>query len=151
MAEIYYPVNKWLRNFVDKNDWNYDDRTGILESKGRTYNAGLFEHINLEELDEQLNMMNNKDKSDYNGLTFQIVQGNDIGELILNSENGEVFQVASQLNALEMIDSSKTPRDGIEIYALDNTQGPRAALACVAGTFVRNYNYSDFNALYDVG
>ena len=52
---------------------------------------------------------------------------------------GAVFQVASQFNALEMIDPGVTPRDGVAICALDPTQGPKCALACPAGTVFRNY------------
>ena len=54
---------------------------------------------------------------------------------------GSTIQAASQLNALEFVSPSITPRNGITNYMNDPTQGPACALACAAGTFVRNYYY----------
>ena len=81
-----------------------------------------------------------------------IIQGKDVGKAIVEAQNHEIFQVASQMNALEMISPDVQPLDGIENYVHDNTQGPRASLACAPGTFVRNYWYpatygQQFNAL----
>jgi hypothetical protein len=50
-----------------------------------------------------------------------------------------MFQVASQFNLLEMVDSSVTPEDGVTRYAFDSTQGPACALAAGAATIYRNY------------
>jgi hypothetical protein len=50
-----------------------------------------------------------------------------------------VFQVASQFNLLEMASPSRTPEDGVGIYAYDHTQGPACAIAAGAGTIYRNY------------
>lgn len=50
-----------------------------------------------------------------------------------------LFQVASQFNLLEMMDSNVTPEKGIGIYGKDPTQGPACAIACGAGTIYRNY------------
>ena len=55
------------------------------------------------------------------------------------SNNGAVFQAASQFNCLEMIDTGKSPTDGITIYIDDRTQGPVCALACPAALVYRNY------------
>ncbi|KAG5191385.1 hypothetical protein JKP88DRAFT_174789 [Tribonema minus] len=52
---------------------------------------------------------------------------------------GAVFQAASQFNCLEFPDPLTTPEQGITQYAFDNTQGPACALACAAGTVLRNY------------
>jgi hypothetical protein len=49
------------------------------------------------------------------------------------------FQVASQFNLLEMASPSRTPEDGVGIYAYDHTQGPACAIAAGAGTIYRNY------------
>ena len=66
----------------------------------------------------------------------------DVSSLISDKENaGSVFQVASQLNCLEMMSPDRTPEDGITEYELDNTQGPQCAMCCPAATFWRNYLY----------
>jgi hypothetical protein len=52
---------------------------------------------------------------------------------------GAFFQVASQFNLLEMISPRATPEQGITDYESDPTQGPACAMACAAGTLVRNY------------
>ena len=49
------------------------------------------------------------------------------------------FQVASQLNLLEMVSPSVTPERGVGIYEYDPTQGPACAIAAGAGTIYRNY------------
>lgn len=53
--------------------------------------------------------------------------------------HGAVVQVASQFNLLEMPSPDVTPEAGITAYAYDNTQGPACAVACAAGTLLRNY------------
>lgn len=52
---------------------------------------------------------------------------------------GATFQVASQVNLLEMTGPRVTPDDGITRYEKDHTQGPACAIACGAGTLHRNY------------
>ena len=47
--------------------------------------------------------------------------------------------LASQFNALEMVNYSVTPDEGITCYQHDNTQGPICALCCPAATVYRNY------------
>ena len=49
------------------------------------------------------------------------------------------FLAASGLNALEFTSPSSAPEHGITGYEHDRTQGPACALACAAGTVVRNY------------
>lgn len=64
----------------------------------------------------------------------------DAKALHLESANaGALFQVASQFNLLEMVSPSNTPDEGITIYEHDRTQGPACAIACGAGTILRNY------------
>jgi hypothetical protein len=55
------------------------------------------------------------------------------------SNRGALFQVASQLNLLEMASPSVTPEQGVGIYEQDLTQGPACAIAAGAGTIYRNY------------
>ena len=52
---------------------------------------------------------------------------------------GALFQVASQLNLLEMTGPEVTPEDGVTIYQDDRTQGPACAIAAGAATIYRNY------------
>lgn len=64
----------------------------------------------------------------------------DVGKLHAAPETaGALFQVASQFNLLEMVSPSVTPEQGVGIYEYDLTQGPACAIACGAGTIVRNY------------
>lgn len=55
------------------------------------------------------------------------------------SNEGSLFQVASQFNLLEMASPDITPEHGVEIYENDHTQGPACAIAAGAGTIYRNY------------
>lgn len=55
------------------------------------------------------------------------------------SNAGSLFQVASQVNLLEMASPSVTPEDGVGSYEHDRTQGPACAVAAGAGTIYRNY------------
>ena len=55
------------------------------------------------------------------------------------SNDGALFQVASQFNLLEMMSESVTPEQGVGIYENDRTQGPACAISCGAGTIYRNY------------
>jgi len=64
----------------------------------------------------------------------------DIREIHVDPESaGATFQVASQVNLLEMAGPAVTPDQGIDIYEQDHTQGPACAIACGAGTLHRNY------------
>ena len=51
----------------------------------------------------------------------------------------DMFQVASQFNALEFPSPDTRPEDGITNYASDPMQGPACSLAAAAGTAFRNY------------
>jgi hypothetical protein len=64
----------------------------------------------------------------------------DVQSLHLDSQNaGALFQVASQVNLLEMASPSATPADGVTLYQFDRTQGPACAIAAGGGTVYRNY------------
>ena len=64
----------------------------------------------------------------------------DVQDLHVDPRNeGALFQVASQMNLLEMVGPSVTPEQGVGIYERDLTQGPACAIAAGAGTIYRNY------------
>jgi len=73
----------------------------------------------------------------FSGLVVRLATG------VLRDPNSwkNLFEVASQINLLEMINQSSKPEDGIGIYEYDNTQGPKCAIACGAGTIYRNYKF----------
>ena len=60
---------------------------------------------------------------------------------LLNSStnNGSIFQVASQYNCLEMVSPDVSPENGITRYEWDRTQGPACSIAAGAATIYRNY------------
>jgi len=127
-----------------------------------------FEEISPENVQEKINVEENKLISKVNGKSFQCgvlevstlkeleektfpledyrgkikvseVVG-DVQKLHADLENkGALFQAASQFNLLEMIGPQITPRRGVDIYERDYTQGPACAIACGAGTIYRNY------------
>eukprot|EP00760_Papus_ankaliazontas_P015223 PhM_4_TR16418/c0_g1_i1/m.48792 len=55
------------------------------------------------------------------------------------SNEGCVFQAASQFNYLEFPSPNCCPEQGILQYVYDKTQGPACAIACPFGTAYRNY------------
>jgi hypothetical protein len=57
----------------------------------------------------------------------------------LPESGGELFQVASEFNLLEMVLSKVTPGQGVTRYEHDRTQGPACAIAAGAATIYRNY------------
>jgi hypothetical protein len=52
------------------------------------------------------------------------------------------FQVASQMNCLEMANPKTTPEAGLTIYENDRTQGPLCAMSTPAGLAYRQYLYN---------
>ena len=119
----------------------------ITQQKITQHFVGPFECPRLDDLRNRIDELKRISKSNLGmlgQLTFKHEAISDadggIKARILNSSSsGAVFQAASQFNCLEMADISKTPMDGIAIYANDHTQGPACALACPAGTVYRNY------------
>lgn len=106
-----------------------------LESSvnGQKYCIGRFEHVSLEELESRpLECSNVKS-------TMSIISG-DVGKLFLDpANNGAIFQVASQFNCLEFINSNVVPEDGVTGYERDHTQGPICSIICGPATVYRNY------------
>jgi len=110
---------------------------GVLKSKAnnKSYHCGTLETPTLKELRERVAKGNCKKGT----LKLQTIQA-DVKALHLDKTNANaLFQVASQFNLLEMVDSTVTPEEGIDIYSYDNTQGPICAICCGAGTIYRNY------------
>jgi hypothetical protein len=149
----YYADKKFIKNHI-KSRIDYSENTGILKVIDGKYKAGWFIHPTLEEI---INTASNiKNKQNKGRLKATVVVGKDVSDLHLECEPYSVIQLASQLNALEMIDPQTTPDHGIEIYSNDRTQGPIAAMACAPGLFVRNYNVIEklggqFNTLKNIG
>ncbi|MEM8924613.1 MAG: hypothetical protein AAGD35_14010 [Actinomycetota bacterium] len=101
---------------------------------GRVMRCGHFEMVDGAELSNRVAAP----RHDRPNRVREIVA--DVRDLHLDPANaGALFQVASQFNTLEMISPSVTPEDGIDRYETDHTQGPACAIACGAGTIVRNY------------
>ncbi len=107
----------------------------ISKINGKTYQYGHLEIISLKELKKiapDVEFFNEKIS------LSEIVE--DVRNLHKEEENrGALFQVASQINLLEMTGPEITPEMGVGIYEYDFTQGPACAIACGAGTIYRNY------------
>ena len=108
---------------------------GILKSRhsDKSFQIGLFSTPTLSELREQVN-------TDIGHSTVShVVVGDALNKHADPESAGDMFQVASQFNALEFGSPEITPEDGITGYAFDMTQGPACSLAAAAGTVHRNY------------
>lgn len=134
----------WFEDLMGFKEENPDQVRSNIEIKqntlisrvnGASYKYGCLEIASLDELKNQapkLESFNSKIK---------------IGEVIGDiqtfhkeiSNEGALFQAASQFNLLEMVNPTVTPERGVGIYQNDHTQGPACAIACGAGTIYRNY------------
>ena len=86
---------------------------------GRSWAIGKFEMTSLATLRAQAAQIDQGP----GGSKVSVIQG-DVRRLHAMPEfAGALFQVASQANALEMIDPEVTPEDGVTRYGLDRTQG----------------------------
>ena len=144
--------DKQIVDLLLRNKLQYDDVRGKLYTNKGLFFPGWFISPRVDEILILLKTMNIKKGYP----KVKVIEGKDIGAAHLDGDDGECFQGASQLNALEMINPGKTPYDGVGIYINDNTQGPRMALSCLPGTIVRNYWLTQklgkqFNALEDMG
>ena len=119
----------------------YNVNTGKLMTPGGVYDAGWFISPTVGEI-KRISR-----RTKLGTPIIKIVQGVDVGKAHILASYFESFQGAGQFNALEMMKPSVTWLDGIFNYIYDNTQGPRTALSCAPGTFVRNYCLPQFNAL----
>lgn len=97
------------------------------------YGCGVLSTPSLAELRASVTL------DDHGPVTLREVVGN-VQHLHLDPERaGALFQAASQFNLLEMAGPGVTPEAGVGIYENDHTQGPACAIACGAGTILRNY------------
>ncbi|MEM6929327.1 MAG: hypothetical protein AAF602_20480 [Myxococcota bacterium] len=110
------------------------DGERLVTPDGRSFGIGRFAAPRLDELRAHARSVGESGE-------LRIVHEaiGDVLELHARPENaGAMFQVASQLNALEFPSPSTVPEDGVTGYAGDPTQGPACALAAAAATVYRN-------------
>jgi hypothetical protein len=103
----------------------------------KSLHVGLFECLSVAELRGKEPVL----PPGVDRLSFKhFAAPNGIGPMHLEeSNNGAVFQAASQFNCLEMTSQYVSPTAGVTIYENDRTQGPACALACPAALVYRNY------------
>ena len=107
----------------------------VARPTGRRMRRGTLEVVSLAELRGSAAALDAWDTP----TTLSEVFG-DVRELHVDPDSaGATFQVASQVNLLEMMSPHVTPDAGIDDYEHDHTQGPACAIACGAGTVHRNY------------
>lgn len=111
----------------------------LTAPNGRTFQAGLFETPSLKDLRSRVARECGTTSGSGAALEFQNVIGDARSMHAQVDSNGAVFQVASQFNCLEFLNSGVVPEDGVTQYEVDHTQGPACALACAASTVWRNY------------
>jgi hypothetical protein len=113
----------------------FDGKYLTSKVSGAKFQTGILLRPSLAELRSSIDQKQNYSKV----MRVSQIVGN-IDELhATNSNEGAVFQVASQFNLLEMSNPDITPEMGIGRYQFDLTQGPTCAIACGAGTIFRNY------------
>jgi hypothetical protein len=109
-------------NFNETRDgFSFDPETLTLTSKAnqKTFFVGPFECPSLKELHDRLS---SSESPRLGSLVFKELVG-DVRSLHLEAKNnGAVFMVASQFNALEMVGPGVTPEHGITDYIKDQTQ-----------------------------
>lgn len=110
---------------------------GLLHSSanGQQFHPGTLETPTLAELRDRVRALGPGTGSIQ--LRQQVA---DVQSLHTDPANADaLFLVASQFNLLEMVVPSIVPEMGIGRYEHDRTQGPACAIACGAGTILRNY------------
>ena len=113
---------------------SHDGETLTSHANGRQFHAGPFEMASLQQLRERT-----AELGDAKPVRLQEIVA-DAGALhAAPASAGALFQAASQFNMLEMVGQHVTPEAGIAGYEHDRTQGPACAIACGAGTIVRQY------------
>ncbi|QWX85221.1 hypothetical protein H0I23_06175 [Cellulophaga sp. HaHaR_3_176] len=111
-----------------------DGQKMISKVNNKSYQFGTLEVVSLEHLRKQQLKNNNS-----GNIKVSEVIAN-IQDLHCDPKNeNALFQAASQFNLLEMVSPKISPKEGIDIYENDFTQGPACAIACGAGTIYRNY------------
>lgn len=134
----------WFTELTGFQESTYDQTRAQLEvqgfylrsrANGRSFGIGSFEMVSLADLRARVA----SGAGAAGKPRTRIVTGNVRLMHQLPEYQGALFQVASQFNALEMIDPSVTPEDGVARYQNDHTQGPACAIAAGAATVYRNY------------
>ncbi len=133
----------WFEDLCGFTEMSVDDVVSVFEVdgeflislvNGRRMRVGRFETPSLGELRVLAQALGGVGVS-----TVREVVG-DVTALHRDPVNaGATFQAASQFNMLEMASEDVTPEKGVSIYATDDTQGPKCAIACGAGTIWRNW------------
>lgn len=103
---------------------------------------GKFELLNINELYEKINEFNLGKSGNLGKSVIKNIVINDIKDIHNECMDNSTFQIASQLNCLEMINMDSIPAEGITIYKKDKTQGPQAVICTPAGIAYRNYTYN---------
>lgn len=123
----------------------FDGQCVQSQRNGQRYGVGEFEFLRLSELRSRVAGLHSaelgkKKETLPNWVYHNQPVGENVQEYMKDSAyNLGLFQVASQFNLLEMADPSYTPEDGVDMYWLDNTQGPACAKATLGATLFRNY------------
>lgn len=134
----------WFERLTGFSEGSYDETRARLAVEGdrlrslvngRHYGIGRLEIPSLQALrDDALSGGVPRGR-----LKVSVVEG-DVRALHRRADYaGASFQVASQFNLLEMVDSDITPEHGVTRYQYDHTQGPACAMAAGAATIYRNY------------
>ena len=130
------------QEFGDYDDFGIVQKYSVFHNHvaSRSIRAGEFQTRSVRELREIVRFIASQRSLFGRDVTYTDAKTADILE-----EPGKrdhlfgVFQLASQFNGLEFVSPTAIPERGITIYEDDRTQGPRAAMACPAGTAFRNY------------
>lgn len=118
---------------ITRDQFDYADETLISRINGRHFQAGSFNTPSIAMLRENASRW-------FGESTIRHEVVDDVLLLHADPANSlDMFQVASQFNALEFPSPDARPEDGITGYASDPTQGPACSLAAAAGTVFRNY------------
>ncbi len=134
----------WFEKITGFKEKDYDQVHNNISVSGqnllskvnqKNYSIGYFECLSLKELRKKsLNQIRTEEKSSCSIII------DDVRNLLNSStNNGSIFQVASQFNCLEMVSPDVTPDQGITRYEWDRTQGPACSIAAGAATIYRNY------------
>ncbi|MCB1026917.1 MAG: hypothetical protein KDB24_04030 [Microthrixaceae bacterium] len=134
----------WFEELVGFNETSADEVRRRLRvdgevmtstANGRSMRCGTLTMPSLAELRE----LTPDPAPGSDALTMRQIVG-DAGALHRDPNHaGALFQAASQFNLLEMVSPNVTPEAGVAGYEHDPTQGPACAVACGAGTILRNY------------
>lgn len=138
-----FGFKEWTnQNYIKtRQAFSYNPNNGVLKSRaasGREFVAGFFSTPSLEELRARVDLDSAR-KLDSEEL--EMIRINDDAGRLHNAEenHGAVFQCSSHFNCLAHASPAGKAEDGITCYSSLKTQGPSCALACPAGTVVRNY------------